>query len=73
MLNKVLSSTGLVTGVLGALLIALNAGYFVMGYTLFLASSISWVVYALRTKQINLTILNTVFGIINALGLYNFS
>jgi hypothetical protein len=73
MLNKVLSALGLLAGILGALMVAMNAGLFVLGYTLFLTSSIAWVVYAYRTKQINLMIMNIVFGLINIIGLYNFS
>lgn len=72
-LDKYLSSIGLTTGVIGALFIAMNMNMFIIGYTLFLISSVAWVIYAFRTSQTNLMILNTVFGIINAIGLYNFS
>ena len=73
MLDKVLSTLGLTAGVLGALMVALNAGLFVLGYALFLTSSIAWVVYAIRSKQTNLMFMNLIFAFINALGLYNFS
>ncbi len=73
MFNKVLSTLGLWAGVTGAFFVASNAGLFVLGYVLFLTSSLSWVVYSIRTKQINLMIMNIVFTLINAMGLYNFS
>lgn len=73
MLNKVLSTIGLVAGVIGAFMVAMNSGLFVLGYSLFLTSSIAWIAYAIRTKQTNLMTMNVIFGLINALGLYNFS
>jgi len=72
-MTKVLSTIGTVTGITGALLVALNMNMFVLGYTLFLTSSITWVSYAFMTKQTNLLILNLTFGIINLIGLYNFT
>jgi drug/metabolite transporter (DMT)-like permease len=71
--NKVLSTLGLWAGITGAFLVASNAGLFVLGYSLFITSSLSWVLYSIRTKQINLMVMNIVFTIINAMGLYNFS
>lgn len=73
MLNKVLSTLGLLAGVIGAFIVASNAGLFLFGYILFFTSSTAWVIYALRTKQHNLLIMNIIFGMINALGIYNFS
>lgn len=73
MLNKVLSSIGLWAGVIGAVIVAANIGLFHVGYTLFLTSSLAWIVYAHRTKQTNLMVMNIIFSFINAMGLYNFS
>jgi len=69
---KLLSTIGLLFGIGGAVLIALNIDMFVIGYILFLISSLAWVWYAISTKQLNLFLLNFVFGIINSIGLYNF-
>ena len=72
-MNKIFSTIAMITGVIGAFLIALNMNLFLLGYSLFLFSAIAWIIYALRTKQINLFLLNAVFAGINAMGLYNFS
>lgn len=69
---NILSTIGLYTGILGALVIALNLGLFFFGYILFTISSISWCLYAYITKQRNLLILNITFGIINIIGLVRF-
>lgn len=73
MTNKVLSLIGLWVGVGGAIIVASNTNHFFIGYLLFLISSIAWIIYAFRTKQNNLLIMNIIFGFINAIGLYNFS
>lgn len=59
-------------GIMGALLVALNIGLPHIGYTLFLASSILWVLYSIKTLQSNLLVMNIVFGVINVIGLVNF-
>ena len=69
---KILGTTGMITGVLGASLIALNTNLFVLGYISFLLSSISWVIYAMISNQKNLFVLNIVFTGINLMGLVNF-
>lgn len=73
MLNKVLSTLGLAAGVIGAFMVASNTGLFLFGYILFFTSSTAWIIYAARTKQMNLLVMNVIFGAINALGIYNFS
>jgi hypothetical protein len=60
-------------GVIGAFMVASNAGLFLFGYLLFFSSSTAWIIYAARTKQMNLLIMNIIFGVINAMGIYNFS
>ena len=45
-MEKILSGVGMTTGVVGALLIAMNINMFVLGYVLFLISSLSWLRYA---------------------------
>jgi uncharacterized membrane protein len=71
-MNSMLAFAGMITGVFGALLIALNIGMFLQGYILFMISSLTWVMYALRTSQKNLLILNIVFSAVNLIGLINF-
>ncbi len=73
MLNKVLGALGLSAGVIGAVMVASNTGLFLFGYLLFFTSSIAWIIYAFRTKQISLLVMNVIFGGINAMGIYNFS
>jgi hypothetical protein len=72
-MNNILSIIGTSTGIVGALLIALNMNMFVLGYALFLLSALSWIIYAVRTSQRGLIMLNSTFAVINAIGLYNFS
>ena len=69
---KYLSFFGSSTGIIGALLIALNINMFLTGYLFFLVSSLSWIVYSYKTSQKNLLVMNIVFGVINAIGVYNF-
>lgn len=71
-MNKLLSTLAMITGVIGALLIALNINMFEVGYSLFLSSSVLWVVYSVKTKQMNLLLMNIVFTAINLIGLINF-
>lgn len=71
-MNKLLSTLAMITGVIGALLIALNINMFEVGYSLFLSSSVLWVVYSVKTKQMNLFLMNIVFTVINLIGLINF-
>ena len=73
MINKVLSTIGLLAGIIGAIMVASNTGLFFVGYSLFFTSSTAWMIYAYRTKQYNLIIMNVIFGFINAMGLYNFA
>lgn len=71
-MNNVLSAIGLITGLSGSLFIALNIGLFTLGYTLFIISSVSWMIYAYKTKQSSLLVLNMWFLIVNIIGFYNF-
>lgn len=71
-MDKTLSTIAMITGVIGALLIALNINMFILGYSLFLSSSILWIIYSVRTRQMNLFLMNFVFTIINLIGLINF-
>jgi len=73
MKEKILKNIALVTGVIGALLLALNIDMFVLAYILFGTSSILWAVFAYKNKNNQLLIMNVIFTIINFIGLYRFS
>jgi hypothetical protein len=60
------------TGVVAALLMALNLNQFILAYALFIISSVLWAIFAFRTNKQLLTI-NIVFIIINVIGLVRFS
>jgi len=65
--------SGTAFGIAGALCIALNAGWEVLGFTLFLASSCLWSLQAHVTGQRNLLALNLVFSATNLMGLIRWS
>lgn len=60
---------GTVTGVLGAVLIALNIGAVVYGFMLFLASSLLWSSAALAQRELSLVTLQVAFTVINVIGI----
>jgi len=71
--NTLVTNTATTTGIVAALLLALNINMFLVAYCLFLISSILWAIFALRTSNRQLLIMNVVFTVINAIGTYNFS
>ncbi len=62
--------TGTATGIAGATLVALNVSISGWGFVLFLASSVSWTVAALRMRENSLALLQGAFTVINVLGIY---
>ncbi|MCS5589230.1 MAG: hypothetical protein NZ824_04610 [Candidatus Thioglobus sp.] len=62
---------GTITGITGALLVALNINEVFTGYLFFMASAISWVIQGTKNSDKSLVLLNAVFVCVNALGLYN--
>ncbi len=60
---------GTVASIVGSFVVACK--FFVPGYLLFIAGSISWLMIGLRTKDKALSVLNGVFLCANFLGLYN--
>ncbi len=70
---SLLTNTATTTGIVAASLLALNINMFLVAYVLFLVSSILWAVFALKTNNTQLLIMNVVFSIINTVGVYNFS
>ncbi|CAC9596514.1 hypothetical protein [uncultured Gammaproteobacteria bacterium] len=62
---------GTVTGITGALMVALNFEYSRYGYIFFMISAISWIIQGAKNNDKSLVLLNTVFVCINALGMYH--
>lgn len=71
-LNSALAILGSTFGIVGALLIALNINMITEGYAVFVCSSVFWIVNAYRTNQRSLLAMNSVFVVINTLGLINY-
>jgi len=71
LLIKILSILGAVTGITGAILLALHL-FMVYAYMLFLISSISWFIVGWLSKNISLILMNLVFLVINSLGIYTY-
>lgn len=67
----ILGVLGAVTGIAGALIVALHL-WMVVGYMLFLVSSLSWLIVGYLTENRSLMVMNTVFTIINMIGLYTY-
>lgn len=61
---------GSLTGIIGAILVAMNFEFSKFGYLFFLFSSITWAIQARKNKDNSLIVLNIVFTIINTMGIY---
>ena len=68
-----ITNTATVTGVVAALLLALNLNLFILAYTLFVISSVLWAVFAWRNNNRQLLTMNIIFTLINLIGLIRFS
>jgi len=60
---------GTITGIVGAILIALNIGAVVYGFGLFFISSLLWTIVALIQKERSLMLLQGVYIGLNILGI----
>ena len=60
-------------GVSGAILIALNLGIVAQGFALFLVSSVLWCAVALIQREPSLVVLQSVFTVVNVLGLWRWA
>lgn len=60
-------------GVSGAALIALNLGFVVYGFALFLLSSAFWLAAALSQREPSLAVLQGTFTLINVIGLWRWA
>jgi len=68
-----ITNTATVTGVVAALLMALNLNMFILAYSLFIVSSLLWSIFAQRNNNRQLLVMNLVFTLINLVGLIRFS
>ncbi|MEO5349780.1 MAG: hypothetical protein H7836_09050 [Magnetococcus sp. YQC-3] len=68
--SSLLKWIGTATGVAGALLVAINIPQSGYGFLLFLISSTSWFIAALRMRELSLMILQAVFTVINLVGVW---
>jgi len=68
---KHFDTIGTIFGILGAVVIALNIGHNFMGYLFFTISTIFYIAWSYNINK-NILILNSVFFIINIIGLINY-
>jgi nicotinamide riboside transporter PnuC len=70
-MNKILEQVGAVTGILGAILIAMNFEYSKWGFVLFLFSSGALALMGYRKKMYSFLVMQLFFQCINVIGIYN--
>jgi len=68
-----ITNTATTTGVVGAVLMALNMNLFILAYLLFTISTVLWSIYAYRNSNKQLLVMNIIFSLINIVGLVRFS
>jgi hypothetical protein len=68
-MNEGIKWLGTLTSIIGSFLVANRV--FLLGYTLFLIGSISWLVIGIKSKDKPLVLLNGVFFTANIMGFYN--
>jgi nicotinamide riboside transporter PnuC len=61
---------GSFTGIIGAILVAMNFEFSKFGYIFFIISSITWGIQASKNKDKALLLINVAFTIINSIGIY---
>lgn len=61
---------GSVTGVAGALALAVNLSWSGIGWLLFLASNLAWIAYALQQRTRSMLLMQSVFTITSLIGAY---
>jgi nicotinamide riboside transporter PnuC len=61
---------GSITGIIGAIFVALNFDLSKFGYMFFLISSTTWAYQAHKNKDNALLVINIAFTIINIIGIY---
>ena len=70
--DELIKNIAMVTGIIGASLMALNIGLFIPAYILFMTSSLFWSLYAWKTSNKQLLKMNVYFCLINFVGLIRF-
>ena len=61
---------GSITGIIGAILVALNFEFSKFGYFFFLISSVNWAIQAYKNRDNALLSINVAFTLINIIGIY---
>ena len=64
---------GTVCGVAGAIIIALNLGVVAYGFAFFLVSSVLWGAVGLIQREPSLVVLQSVFTVVDVLGLWRWT
>lgn len=64
---------GTAAGIAGAVLIALNLGLVVLGFGLFLVSSLLWAAVGWVQREPSLTLLQSAFTVINVMGIWRWA
>lgn len=60
------------TSIIGSILIATNIGLNKIGFIFFLIGTIFWMVYGIKSKNKQIIIMNSVYFIINIVGLFRY-
>ena len=64
---------GTAAGIAGAVLISLNLGLVVLGFGLFLVSSLIWATVGWLQREPSLTLLQAAFTVINVMGIWRWT
>jgi len=73
MIKITIDLIGTIFGIIGALIVSFNLGINMVGYIFFWISSLLYIIYAKRTNQKNLLVLNVFFLIINTIGIFRYA
>lgn len=73
-MNAIAQWSATATGVVAAIMVALNAGAKITGYgfVIFLFSSIAWTVFGVIEKDWGIVVQNAVLTLINIFGIYRY-
>ena len=70
-LIKISEIMGAATGIIAALMIALNLDLQVLAFSLFIFSDIAWIYVAVEKKMPELFWMSMVYSVIGGIGIYN--
>lgn len=68
---KINEFIGATTGILGALLIALNMNMEIFGFLLYIVSDACWIYVGAKKGMTSLLVMSVVFGVIGIVGIIN--